>query len=82
MIANGTILAIQNLTWNGVQGFQEKPTDPLYVPYHTNHGTATMAGAGVMGTTHTERGLTFAYVALSGHSQYFPAGQEVGADRC
>lgn len=60
---------IQNLTCNGAQGFQAKPTDALYVPYHTEYDIETMAGQGVLGTTHTERGLTFAYVALAGHSE-------------
>jgi len=71
LIANGTLLMIQNMTWNGVQGFTSKPCDPFYVPYHVDPSLSTLAAAGVMGTTHTERGLTFVYVDLSGHSQYF-----------
>ncbi|MDI1485482.1 MAG: hypothetical protein OHK93_000620 [Ramalina farinacea] len=75
LIANGTLLMIQNMTWNGAQGFQSPPTDEFYVPYHTLQDPATLAGAGVFGTTTTERGLTFVYTELSGHMipQYAPS---------
>lgn len=74
LIANGTLLGIQNMTWNGLQGFQTRPTEPFYVPYHNDPSESTLAGAGVMGTAHTERGLTFVGVDLSGHMipQYAP----------
>lgn len=73
--ADGTILAIQNMTWGGKQGFQSRPSSPLFVPFHSNDDIPNMAGAGVMGTTHTERGLTYFGVAQSGHflSQDAPA---------
>jgi len=58
---------IQNMTWNGAQGFQSKPTAPFFVPYHDDPQISTIAGAGVFGTTHTERGLTYVGVDLSGH---------------
>lgn len=32
--SNGTLVTIQNMTWNGMQGFQTKPATPFYVPYH------------------------------------------------
>lgn len=67
LIANGTLLMIQNMTWNGALGFQEKPTDAFFVPYHDDPQLGTIAGAGVLGTTHTERGLTYVGVDLSGH---------------
>ncbi|KAG8529478.1 uncharacterized protein KY384_006115 [Bacidia gigantensis] len=75
LIANGTLLMIQNMTWNGAQGFQAKPQDEFYVPYHTLEEPSTLAGAGVFGTTHTERGLTWVEVSLSGHMvpQYAPS---------
>ncbi|KAK3358298.1 serine carboxypeptidase [Lasiosphaeria ovina] len=47
LIADGTLLAIQNMTWGGQLGFQERP-----------RRAATITGAGVIGTAHTERGLT------------------------
>ncbi|MCJ1339407.1 hypothetical protein MMC09_004696 [Bachmanniomyces sp. S44760] len=75
LIANGTQLMIQNMTWGGKQGFQTKPSDDFFVPYHSELSPSTLAGAGVYGTTHTERGLTFVTVSLSGHMipQYAPA---------
>ncbi|MCJ1462750.1 hypothetical protein MMC07_001353 [Pseudocyphellaria aurata] len=75
LIANGTLLMIQNMTWNGLQGFQQKPSDEFFVPYHDDQSLSTLAGAGVFGTTHTERGLTWVQVSLSGHMvpQYAPS---------
>lgn len=62
------------MTWGGLQGFQATPTDPFYVPYHNDASLSTLAGAGVFGTTITERGLTFVGIDLSGHMipQYAP----------
>lgn len=73
-IANGTLLAIQNMTWGGAQGFQTAPKDPFYVPYHDEVSLSTISASGVMGTTHTERGLTYVGIDLSGHMvpQYQP----------
>jgi carboxypeptidase D len=31
---NGSLLALQNMTWNGLQGLQSYPDDDFYVPYH------------------------------------------------
>lgn len=62
------------MTWGGKQGFQNTPTDPFYVPYHTDPSLSTLAGSGVFGTTISERGLTFVGIDLSGHMvpQYAP----------
>ncbi|KAH8674126.1 Alpha/Beta hydrolase protein [Xylariales sp. PMI_506] len=67
LFMNITLLAIQNMTWNGELGFQAVPDDPIYVPYHPDGSLGTIAAAGVLGTSRTERGLTFLGVALSGH---------------
>jgi carboxypeptidase D len=64
---NGTLLAIQNMTWGGQLGFQTVPNDPLFVPHHPNDFIPGSSGQGVLGTTHTERGLTWNLVMLSGH---------------
>ncbi|KAJ0119292.1 carboxypeptidase precursor [Diaporthe amygdali] len=74
LIANGTLLSIQNMTWGGAQGFQTAPKDPFYVPNHDEPSLSTIAASGVMGTTHTERGLTYVGIVLSGHMvpQYQP----------
>lgn len=75
LIANGTLLQIQNTTWGGLQGFQEAPSANLVVPAHGDYSDAALAASGIMGTTHTERGLTYATVKLSGHMvpQYQPS---------
>lgn len=77
LFANGSLATIQNMTWNGAQGFQTAPSDNFFVPYHgglqqLGYGTAQApfvqdAGAGFLGTTHTERGLTFVTVNTAGH---------------
>jgi carboxypeptidase D len=74
-LANTTLLSIQNMTWNGAQGFQKRPSDDFFVPYHRKVELSGIAGSGVHGVTHTERGLTWVEVFLSGHMvpQYAPS---------
>ena len=78
------------MTWNGKQGFQSAPNSSFIVPTNPGLTEVEIAvlyqgsipempvgivtGAGVMGTTHTERGLTFVTVSLTGHEipQYVP----------
>lgn len=67
LILNGTLLTLNNMTWNGAQGFTQAPTKPFYVPYHYDPLMADIAGAGVFGSWQTDRGLTFVSVDLSGH---------------
>lgn len=55
LIANGTQLGIQNMTWAGKQGFHSKPNLTL------------TAGEKPHGVFHEERGLTLALVSESGH---------------
>ena len=55
------------MTFGGLQGFQKPVTEDFYVPYHKEYQHSTIAAAGVMGKTHTERGLTFVEINLSGH---------------
>ena len=80
LLADGTRMMIQNMTWHGQQGFQEEPTVPFVVPYHASYtpfdpSMETLAGAGRMGTTHSERGLTFVETWLAGHMvpEYAPS---------
>lgn len=79
LIWNGTLIATQNMTWNGAQGFSVAPADwdDFYVPYAVQYESdlGSIAGAGVMGNYHTERGLTLVTVDLSGHMvpQYAPS---------
>ncbi|EHA27697.1 hypothetical protein ASPNIDRAFT_41638 [Aspergillus niger ATCC 1015] len=49
LLAQGTLISIQNMTWNGKQGFEREPVEPLFVPYGGS------SGGGVLGTAHTER---------------------------
>ncbi|KAK4938690.1 hypothetical protein LTR28_009545, partial [Elasticomyces elasticus] len=64
---NGTLLAIQNMTWNGLQGLQRYPGNDFFVPYHPEYNGGSVAGAGVLGSWGAERGLTFYQVQLAGH---------------
>ncbi|KAJ4290625.1 hypothetical protein N0V90_010843 [Kalmusia sp. IMI 367209] len=64
---NGTLLAIQNMTWNGAQGLQKYPSTPLYAPYHPEYNGGALAGSGVQGVWSSERGLTFYTAHLAGH---------------
>ncbi|KAF8638469.1 hypothetical protein AX17_002180 [Amanita inopinata Kibby_2008] len=57
LIAEGARIAIQNMTWNYMQGFQTPIADDGFI----------VDGIGAMGNTHTERGLTYYEVQLSGH---------------
>lgn len=59
ILTNGTLLSIQNMTWNGKLGFQEEPSKDFEVPialkstgFLYNYGPQ-----GVMGKAHYERGL-------------------------
>jgi carboxypeptidase D len=64
LIAEGTRIAIQNMTWAGAQGFHT----PI-VPESFN-----VTDFGVYGSTHTERGLTYVEFYFSGHQtpQFVP----------
>lgn len=76
---NGTLLAIQNMTWNGVQGLQSPPTEnAFFVPYHPEYNLGALAGAGDLGTWVSERGLTFYQVYLAGHGKLSQAPSEGG----
>lgn len=55
LLANGSALAIQNMTWGGSRGFYSRPKAALRV------------GGEDAGTYHSERGLTFITVTDSGH---------------
>ncbi|CAO2653855.1 Nn.00g105880.m01.CDS01 [Neocucurbitaria sp. VM-36] len=64
---NGTLFAIQNMTWNGAQGLHEYPSLPLYAPYHPEYNGGALAGAGIQGYWTQERGLLFYSARLAGH---------------
>ncbi|KZT35222.1 alpha/beta-hydrolase [Sistotremastrum suecicum HHB10207 ss-3] len=57
LIAEGTRIVLQNLTWHSKQGFQNAPKLDSFI----------VDGMGAMGTVQLERGLTYIEVVLSGH---------------
>ncbi|OSD05763.1 alpha/beta-hydrolase [Trametes coccinea BRFM310] len=57
LVAEGTRIAIQNMTWNGKQGFQS-PIEPE---------TFLVENMGTFGNMHIERGLAFVEFYYSGH---------------
>jgi carboxypeptidase D len=67
ILSQASLLTIQNMTWAGQQGFQSPVDQDFTVPAQTAYQDTTLAGSGVMGSTRTERGLTFVEVSLSGH---------------
>ncbi|KAJ9620999.1 hypothetical protein H2203_007586 [Taxawa tesnikishii (nom. ined.)] len=78
IITNGTLLSIQNMTWNGKLGFQEQPSTPInittpdlvYASVFAENGAAGWDGPqGIMGVQHYERGLMWAETFQSGHMQ-------------
>lgn len=75
IIANGTLMVIQQMTWNNGTGFTTQPSDDLIIPPTPGLSVTNEAGSGIFGTTHEERGLTWVQVDLSGHMlpQYAPA---------
>jgi carboxypeptidase D len=79
LIANGILLAIQNMTWNGATGFQTEPSTPIYINLPDLQYQATFVesgfegydgpGQGYMGTQHYERGLLWGQTKACGHMQ-------------
>ncbi|EPS94281.1 hypothetical protein FOMPIDRAFT_1055219 [Fomitopsis schrenkii] len=57
LISEGTRIALQNMTWNGQQGFQTPIANDSFI----------VDGMGALGTAHYERGLAYFEVELSGH---------------
>ncbi|RFU30803.1 hypothetical protein B7463_g5546, partial [Scytalidium lignicola] len=63
---NGTLLSLQNVTWNGKQGFESYPGDKeLFVPYHKETNQGSLSASGIVGKWGSERGLTFYHVCHS-----------------
>jgi carboxypeptidase D len=68
LLTNGTLLFIQNETWNGKLGFQEAPSQnfivPIAEPRHYDYSPQ-----GIMGKQHYERGLMWVDMYQTGHMQ-------------
>lgn len=77
IMTDGTLTAIQNMTWNGKLGFEKRPSDPFNVPLSNQYpdvfaenGLADDTGPqGIMGIQHFERGLMWVETFQSGHMQ-------------
>ena len=78
ILTNATVLAIQNMTWNGMMGFQSAPSKLINIELPDLQYSATFkssgfkgldAHQGIMGKQHYERGLMFAETYLSGHME-------------
>ncbi|GES66077.1 serine-type carboxypeptidase F [Aspergillus terreus] len=78
ILTNGTLLSIQNMTWNGQLGFQSAPSTPIDITlpdlqykevFEQNGQPGWDLGQGVMGIQHYERGLMWAETFQSGHMQ-------------
>ena len=68
---NGTLLALQNVTWGGKQGFQKRPDyNTFFVPYHPEYNGGALSAAGDVGKWGYERGLYFYTVQLAGHGMF------------
>lgn len=57
LVAEGTRIAIQNMTWGGAQGFQTPIESENFI----------IKEMGVYGNMHTERNLTYVEFYFSGH---------------
>jgi carboxypeptidase D len=79
IILNGTLIAIQNMTWNGKLGFETAPTAPIvitepdlqYADVFSSEGWGDgfEDPMGTMGVQHYERGLMWAETLLCGHME-------------
>jgi carboxypeptidase D len=61
-----SLLALQNLTWNGQQGFSRPLEKAVYVPEYEQRVVA-QSGHGKLGRYTEDRGLTFCMVEMAGH---------------
>jgi len=64
---NGTLFALQNMTWNGGQGFSKYPSNPLVIPAYIESTPFSVGGDTTQGYWTKERGVTFYSVRLAGH---------------
>ncbi|WQF87685.1 Putative peptidase S10, serine carboxypeptidase, serine carboxypeptidase, serine active [Colletotrichum destructivum] len=63
---NGTLMVLQNMTWNGDQGFDEFPSKAFFLPTAYSD-LSSQSAAGKIGDWVEQRGLTFARVFTAGH---------------
>jgi carboxypeptidase D len=76
VLTNGTLLNIQNMTWNGSLGFQRAQPQPitirgtdLFYKDVLSKNNAPVGRQGTTGIQHFERGLMWVETFQSGHMQ-------------
>ncbi|KAI0301889.1 Alpha/Beta hydrolase protein [Multifurca ochricompacta] len=57
LIAEGTRIVLQNMTWAGKQGFHKHIVEDSFI----------VDGVGSLGNMHSERGLSYVEISLAGH---------------
>lgn len=72
LLTNGTLLSIQNMTWNGKLGFQDAPSGDFVVGIGDYQ--RVWEPQGIVGKQHFERGLQWVETFQAGHQepQYQP----------
>lgn len=61
IITNGTLLSIQNMTWNGKLGFQAKPSKSFRIDLPDLQYQTVFEANGLNATTQGELGITVSY---------------------
>jgi len=75
LVHEGTLLAIQNMTWRQNRGFQTAPTEPLHVPTYKQ---AAMFSTTPDGMSVVSEGMTLSEAVVSGTGQFGVAHEERG----
>lgn len=75
----GTELVLQNMTWNGAQGFVEKPSKAFYSDDAMPDDSEKGEDKNVAGTWGEERGLSYHFFHGAGHSVFAKKGREMFA---
>lgn len=75
----GTELVLQNMTWNGAQGFAEEPSKVFYSDDARPDNRKKSEDKSVVGTWGEERGLSYHFFHGAGHSVFAKKGREMFA---
>ncbi|OJJ87043.1 putative serine carboxypeptidase [Aspergillus glaucus CBS 516.65] len=75
----GTELVLQNMTWNGAQGFAEEPSKVFYSDDARPDDGKKSEDKSVVGTWGEERGLSYHFFHGAGHSVFAKKGREMFA---
>lgn len=75
----GTELVLQNMTWNGAQGFTEEPSKVFYSDDARPDDGEKGKDESVAGTWGEERGLSYHFFHGAGHSVFGKKGREMFA---